>query len=225
MARLCERPGCSAPASVAYGFEAARTMVWIEPLTPENADSARVGGLCRRHADSLTAPRGWWLDDRRIALPRLFSIPDAEPAAGETVAAAESTEVAPAVAEPAATSTGQLPAARRERRPKRAGGDHTSELPFVEPPGPPDPAPDPDPEVVVTVVPPRPAPSLPAHDHTRPPSAVVFGGGEPDPDETKAMPWVPTFDRADDLGGVLAARSPLLSRAFGMTHRSDGRGD
>jgi len=28
--------------------------------------------------------------------------------------------------------------------------------------------------------------------------------------------WTPTFDAADDLDGLLAARTPLLSRAFGQ---------
>jgi hypothetical protein len=35
-----------------------------------------------------------------------------------------------------------------------------------------------------------------------------------DPDETQAMPWRPVFDHSDDLGGLLSAESPLLSRAF-----------
>ena len=35
-----------------------------------------------------------------------------------------------------------------------------------------------------------------------------------DPDETKALPWRPVFDDTDDLGGLLKATSPLLSRAF-----------
>lgn len=38
--------------------------------------------------------------------------------------------------------------------------------------------------------------------------------GTPVADETRAMPWRPVFDEADDLGGVLKADSPLLSRAF-----------
>lgn len=29
-----------------------------------------------------------------------------------------------------------------------------------------------------------------------------------------AAPWTPSFDHADDLGGLLAAHSPLLARAF-----------
>ena len=35
-----------------------------------------------------------------------------------------------------------------------------------------------------------------------------------DPDETRAMPWRPVFDDADDLNGLLKTTSPLLSRAF-----------
>jgi hypothetical protein len=38
--------------------------------------------------------------------------------------------------------------------------------------------------------------------------------GEQDLDETKAIPWRPVFDDVDDLGGLLKATSPLLSRAF-----------
>ena len=34
------------------------------------------------------------------------------------------------------------------------------------------------------------------------------------PDESPA-PWKPVFDQRDDLDGLLTARSPLLSRAFG----------
>lgn len=35
-------------------------------------------------------------------------------------------------------------------------------------------------------------------------------------------PWSPAFDEADDLDGLLSARSPLLSRAFRTADRSDG---
>jgi len=35
-------------------------------------------------------------------------------------------------------------------------------------------------------------------------------------------PWSPIFDASDDLGGLLAARSPLLARAFRGTDRSKG---
>ena len=34
-------------------------------------------------------------------------------------------------------------------------------------------------------------------------------------------PWKPVFDQTDDLGGLLAVESPLLSRAFGRRERHD----
>jgi hypothetical protein len=58
-------------ATIAYGFDADRLLVWLARSEPD-ADRARAGALCRRHADALTAPRGWSLDDRREPLPRLF---------------------------------------------------------------------------------------------------------------------------------------------------------
>jgi len=38
-------------------------------------------------------------------------------------------------------------------------------------------------------------------------------------DDAVATPWVNRFDVEDDLGGVLAAESPLLARAFRGTGR------
>ncbi len=38
-------------------------------------------------------------------------------------------------------------------------------------------------------------------------------------DDNDAGPWTPSFDEADDLDGLLAARSPLLSRAFRTAER------
>ncbi|MCE2818370.1 MAG: DUF3499 family protein [Ilumatobacteraceae bacterium] len=80
MRRLCERPGCSAPAEVSYGIDNAALLVWIDnrPL-PERE---LAGRLCRRHADALSVPRGWSVDDRRQAIPQLFrpaDLPAAEP--------------------------------------------------------------------------------------------------------------------------------------------------
>jgi hypothetical protein len=52
------------------------------------------------------------------------------------------------------------------------------------------------------------------------------GGGEqlrlgvqPGPLTDGAAPWAPSFDEADDLDGLLAARGPLLSRAFRTAER------
>ena len=53
-------------------------------------------------------------------------------------------------------------------------------------------------------------------------TVVVDAGTAPDDtpsgvDDTKA--WKPVFDQSDDLGGLLTADSPLLSRAFGKRER------
>ena len=76
MTRLCERPGCSVPAAVAYGMESERLLVWLA-VVPEGVTTLRTGVLCRRHADAMVVPRGWTLDDRREAVPRLFRVADA----------------------------------------------------------------------------------------------------------------------------------------------------
>jgi hypothetical protein len=71
MGKLCERPGCSDVAAMAYGFDVDRLLVWLATRDPD-ADPARAGSLCKRHADAMVVPRGWTLDDRREAEPRLF---------------------------------------------------------------------------------------------------------------------------------------------------------
>lgn len=49
-------------------------------------------------------------------------------------------------------------------------------------------------------------------------TATVADG--PDPVDDPG-PWTPSFDEADDLDGLLSARSPLLSRAFRTADRVD----
>src|SRR4051794_15981362 len=71
MGKLCERPGCSDAAAMAYGFDVDRLMVWLAPREPDG-DPLRAGSLCKRHADAMVVPRGWTLDDRREAVARLF---------------------------------------------------------------------------------------------------------------------------------------------------------
>ncbi len=75
VARLCERPGCSDRAEVAYGFDAAHLVVWLDAF--HVAQGARSGVLCRRHANAMVVPLNWMLDDRRDPEPRLFSAPPA----------------------------------------------------------------------------------------------------------------------------------------------------
>jgi len=68
--KLCERPGCGAPVDVSYGIDKGNLVVWIDRL--EVGDREITGKLCRRHALSLTVPRGWTIDDRRVEIPELF---------------------------------------------------------------------------------------------------------------------------------------------------------
>lgn len=73
VARLCERPGCSDRAEVAYGFDAEHLVVWLDAF--HVAQGARSGVLCRRHANAMVVPLSWMLDDRRDPEPRLFQAP------------------------------------------------------------------------------------------------------------------------------------------------------
>jgi hypothetical protein len=70
VAKLCGRPGCSDPGTVAYGMVPEDLLFWVAALDGDVAVDTSV--LCRRHADSMVVPRGWTLDDRREATPRLF---------------------------------------------------------------------------------------------------------------------------------------------------------
>ncbi len=153
MARLCERPGCGENASVAYGFDAERGTVWLEALDPTAGPTGGV--LCRRHADAMVLPKGWWLQDRR----------------------SDATLFTPAAPLPGPTY--------RARRPRRR--------PVPPPPVPLDSAASAD--------------TVPA----------------PTPAEASAPAWTPAFDASDDLDGLLAARTPLLSRAFGQAPTSPKR--
>jgi hypothetical protein len=65
MARLCARPGCSAPAAVTFNFDGLNRIVWLNGLAESPIFTA--GGLCWRHAERLQPPRNWEVRDRRIA--------------------------------------------------------------------------------------------------------------------------------------------------------------
>ncbi len=77
MGRLCERPGCSEPASVAYGMRAEDLVFWLDTLDDDGG--AAPGVLCRRHADSMVVPRYWTLDDLRDPHLHLFRPPSPLP--------------------------------------------------------------------------------------------------------------------------------------------------
>jgi len=184
MTGLCERPGCSQVAEVAFGFQADPYVIWLDRATAGTGSRQRAGALCRRHADAMVVPIGWSLDDRRQPVPRLFPSVEATDSSGPPVRRA-----------------------RRRVAPPEEVIDADSTAVYADPtlfdlePG----------EATVA--------ELVAPLADDPTAAVdpdsVTDAGPVAADESDATPWRPVFDAGDDLGGLLAAKSPLLSRAFG----------
>jgi hypothetical protein len=54
----------------------------------------------------------------------------------------------------------------------------------------------------------------------RPPDVDASSGSDAIEGDDSGGPWAPSFDEADDLDGLLAARGPLLSRAFRTADRT-----
>lgn len=85
--RRCSRNGCRWPASASLTYAYAKSLVWIEDLTPQPHPA--VYDLCAAHAERLSVPIGWGKEDLRIVPPPVTPIrPGVE-------------AVAPAVAKPA----------------------------------------------------------------------------------------------------------------------------
>lgn len=104
MRRLCERPGCAGPAEVSYGIDHVSLVVWVDNTAVSERELA--GRLCRRHANALVVPRGWTIDDRRDAVPKLFRVDDekvveSKPKTRKSVSKKEAT-VSPSLFEPPA---------------------------------------------------------------------------------------------------------------------------
>ncbi|HZT65580.1 MAG TPA: DUF3499 family protein [Acidimicrobiales bacterium] len=60
---LCVRPDCSEPAEAVFRYDYAERTVWLELLSADL--DAGEWGLCGSHADRLTVPTGWSLEDHR----------------------------------------------------------------------------------------------------------------------------------------------------------------
>jgi hypothetical protein len=67
--RLCARPGCGAGAVATLSYQYATRTVWLDNLD-EEPDPAGMD-LCARHAERLSVPVGWALDDRRTPIIQL----------------------------------------------------------------------------------------------------------------------------------------------------------
>ena len=73
MSRHCERPGCSKVGEIIYEVDLRRLLVTID--FPDLNDLMPINLLCRRHADSLSVPKGWTIINNREEVQRLFSAP------------------------------------------------------------------------------------------------------------------------------------------------------
>jgi hypothetical protein len=68
--RPCARIGCNLAAVAAFTFDADVRIVWLDPVV----EATRGAGLlCEPHAERLTPPRGWTLQDRRALAPSLWT--------------------------------------------------------------------------------------------------------------------------------------------------------
>ena len=65
MSRHCSRTGCTAAASVTLTYQYSRSVAWLDVLSRERDPHSY--DLCERHAERLTVPSGWRLEDRRYA--------------------------------------------------------------------------------------------------------------------------------------------------------------
>lgn len=201
MRRLCERPGCAAPAEVSYGIDNSALLVWVDNRPIPERELA--GRLCRRHADAISVPRGWTVDDRRQAVPQLFrqaDMPQAEPV--------KKTKRAPKVAQQETgnskkmtlfeTIAEELAEMEKVLEPVVAAPEAVVEV-FVE-------------EVVIEEI---------AVEEV---SVEVETQTEPiDPDETRAIPWSPrltgSYSEDDDEDQPVLGR--LMGRAFGQRKVDD----
>ena len=189
MSRHCERPGCSKVGEIIYEVDLRRLVVTID--FPDLNDASPVNLLCRRHADSLTVPKGWTIINNREEVQRLFSAP-----VTQEVLKIDSRKVV--------------------RRHKVSDSNEDEKDPavisnlfdLVI-----------DDHVFVTAdhATVDASPSL-TTDITVDMTADITAelAQLMDTQETQALPWTPRFDRSGDLDGKLRARGRLLGRrAFG----------
>lgn len=75
--RTCARPGCSQPATATLTYDYGSQAAWLERLAPDSHPMTH--DLCPAHADRLSVPQGWRLEDRRIVADITPSAAPAQP--------------------------------------------------------------------------------------------------------------------------------------------------
>ena len=73
----CARIGCPNWAVARVGVDPIALLLVLDDHIEQPGATAI---LCERHLARLTAPRGWWIDDRRTTTPALFRTADEETA-------------------------------------------------------------------------------------------------------------------------------------------------
>lgn len=63
MSRQCSRTGCASPADATLTYQYGLSSVWLDDLSTERDPHSY--DLCFRHAERLSVPNGWRLEDRR----------------------------------------------------------------------------------------------------------------------------------------------------------------
>ena len=188
MSRHCERPGCSKVGEIIYEVDLRRLVVTID--FPDLNDASPVNLLCRRHADSLTVPKGWTIINNREEVQRLFSAP-----VTQEVLKNDSRKVVRRQKVSDFNEDEKDPAVISNLF-DLVIDDHlfvTADHATVDA--------SPSLRVDMTV------------DMTADITAEL--AQLMDTQETQALPWTPRFDRSGDLDGKLRARGRLLGRAFG----------
>ena len=201
MLRHCERPGCSKVGEIVYEVDLRQLVVTID--FPDLNDASPVNLLCRRHADSLTVPKGWTIINNREEVQRLFSAP-----ATQEVLSNNSRRVfrRPKVSD--FNDDEKNPAANANlfdlviEDHLFAVADHVAV----------DASTSLESEITADV----------RADVTADVTADFTGelAELMDTQQTQALPWTPQFDRSGDLDGKLRARGRLLGRAFGHIYSS-----
>ena len=200
MSRHCERPGCSKVGEIIYEVDLRRLVVTID--FPDLNDASPMNLLCRRHADSLTVPKGWTIINNREEVQRLFSAP-----VTQEVSSNNSRKVfrRPRVSD--FNGDENNPAANANlfdlviddhlfEAADHAAVDASTSL---------------ESEITADIRADETA------DVTADETADFTGelAELMDTQQTQALPWTPRFDRSGDLDGKLRARGRLLGRAFG----------
>lgn len=71
--RQCTRSGCAEAAACTLTYDYGQSHVWLDALAAERDPHAY--DMCARHAERLSVPAGWQLDDRRARrLPDLIAV-------------------------------------------------------------------------------------------------------------------------------------------------------